>query len=88
MSNSRIYFQISFSFVFFVFSGNSFHFLKVSVYEVPIKGRNGPSGEYFGQNMYESGRTKAKRMASKIEPMEAYKAKAALFPGQAIALRA
>ena len=52
---------------------------------MPIKGRNGPSGEYFGQNMYASGRTKAKRMASKIEPMEAYKAKAALFPGQAIA---
>ena len=59
---------------------------------MPIKGRNGPSGKYFGQNMYESGRTKAKRMASNIakskEPMEAYKAKAALFPGQAIALRA
>ena len=55
---------------------------------MPIKGRNGPSGEYFGQNMYASGRTKAKRMASKIEPMEAYKAKAALLPGQAIALRA
>ena len=70
--------------VFFYF----LYFLKVSVYGVPIKGKNGPSGEYFGQNMYESGQTKARRMASKMEPMEAYKAKAALFPGQAIALRA
>ena len=89
MSNSRINFYFSFSFIFCIY-GNSFHFLKVSVYKVPIKGRNGPSGKYYGQNMYESGRIKAKRMASNIakskEPMEAYKA--ALFPGQAIALRA
>ena len=68
MSNSKIYLLSRFL-LFFVFSGNSFHFLKVSVYEVPIKGRNGPS-------------------AKSKETMEAYKAKAALFPGQAIALRA
>ena len=44
-----------FSFDFLVFSGIFFHFLKASLCEMPIKGRNGSSGEYIGQNMYQSG---------------------------------
>ena len=44
------------SFYFFVMSCNSFRFLKALACKMPIKHRNGQSGEYIGQNRCQSGK--------------------------------
>ena len=56
VSKSRENFEVLFLFIFFVKYCSSFRFLKALACKMPIKHRNGSSGEYIGQNRCQSGK--------------------------------